>query len=242
VQRQKTQRNDVDKLTMLLSTDWFSSYWASIGIVLETKGRAAVQQGCRKIVKQIISGAQEYWLVSFSPERVQQTRLMLQDLFRNVKPGEAVLHRVNALVSGVRVAQVDDGSTWLLTHLTQMLLNDSQEIADIKLDLVIKRTVSAAWEQLMIDLENIDFRALSEDSQSEWDKYIRSLTPDLPTYLCDYLMISILGESKFEFIWDVVRRQLNAKQRRELLDWYRAAARSVTGGEVTFAYLGDTVQ
>jgi hypothetical protein len=123
-----------------------------------------------------------------------------------------------------------------------MLVNESAEVEAIHLEPAIKEKVVQAWTNLEVGLEQIDFRFLAATSDSTWDTYLRSLTPDLPTYICDYLMVDVIGESKFEIVWQVIHHGLNPMQRNELLNWYQAAARAVHGGDVTFPYLGDTVQ
>jgi hypothetical protein len=70
----------LDELVMLLSTDWFSQNWFAIRIQADTSQRTSIREGCREIVKQILSGATQYWLRSFSQERVKETKLMLHAL------------------------------------------------------------------------------------------------------------------------------------------------------------------
>jgi hypothetical protein len=59
----------VDKLVFLLSTDWFKPYWSGIGIDIDEAAKTSVQQGCREIVAQILSGTKSYYLASFSDDR-----------------------------------------------------------------------------------------------------------------------------------------------------------------------------
>src|ERR1700752_4639430 len=72
----------IDYLIMLLSTDWFGPYWASIGVDVGEDVRAPLGLGCRDIVHQILSGEEHYYLVSFSAQRKAGTRATLESLVR----------------------------------------------------------------------------------------------------------------------------------------------------------------
>jgi hypothetical protein len=69
----------VDKVVMLLSTDWFLPYWSVVGIEA-TEQKLCVQEGCRQIVHEMVNGATEYYHVNFSDERLRATRQSLRDL------------------------------------------------------------------------------------------------------------------------------------------------------------------
>jgi hypothetical protein len=43
-----------------------------------------LKEGCREIVSQILAGAEEYWLTSFSEERKFQTRSKLDSLIQKL--------------------------------------------------------------------------------------------------------------------------------------------------------------
>ncbi|HET6843024.1 MAG TPA: hypothetical protein VFK06_15320 [Candidatus Angelobacter sp.] len=72
--------NFFDQFIMLLSTDWFKPHWGVIGINLDEAAKDIVHGGCRKIVNQIISDAEEYWLISFSEDRHNETRALFESL------------------------------------------------------------------------------------------------------------------------------------------------------------------
>jgi hypothetical protein len=74
----------IDQLIFLLSTDWFESYWSTIAIVLDELKVKLVKEGCREIVGQIVAGAEEYWLTSFSEERKRETRSRLDSLIQKL--------------------------------------------------------------------------------------------------------------------------------------------------------------
>src|SRR5258708_5234195 len=158
------QKNDLDKLVMLLGTDWFCGHWRTIGLAVKQKEESIVRLGCREIVGQIMSGASEYWLVSFADERVQRTYSMLQKLVKKAGLERAAVDRIKSLVDRSRAASASDGSKWLLTHITQMILNDSAELERVTLAPEIREVLANAWHEFgLAYVDDIDFRELSRD-------------------------------------------------------------------------------
>lgn len=226
-------KNARDRLIMLLGTDWFFPYWNVIALDIDTAKRTILQQGCRSIVQQILSGAKEYWLTSFSEERLRKTRSMLKDLLVRSGVKQQVADRIEGLIVSRGNPQIDDGAKWLVIEATRRLVANSADVDQSRLDPAIKRAmvqVLDQWDRL--DLDQIDFERLGRDSNSQWDQYIRNMTPDLPTYLSDYLKAELFVGDKFAVLWHLIETSLNSKQKEELLNWYRTAAQSLTGGEV----------
>src|SRR6516225_6613441 len=91
------RKNKLDKVIMLLSTDWFFSEWPIIGIVIDDKKKKVLQHGCREIVRKMVSGATEYWLISFSAKRTQETLSQFELLLKTSKVEGAAFKRISAL-------------------------------------------------------------------------------------------------------------------------------------------------
>jgi hypothetical protein len=53
--------------------------------------------------------------------------------------------------------------------------------------------------------------------------------------LADYVS-AIASDSKFELLWGFINANLTAKQRHELLSWYRSAGQSLTGEPLRLAH------
>jgi hypothetical protein len=225
-----------DQLVMLLSTDWFSKYWPAIEIDIPGQRKATFQNGCREIVRQIMSDAEQYWLTSFSEERVEETSSMLQALLRKCGAAKPTIDRINA--SSARKA--DDSRTkaeWLIVQMTTLLLANSPQVDSSQLNPSIREALAGArdtWNQR--DLDEVDFEELCLNSKSEWDQYIKGLTPDLPTMLSDYLN-EILEGDKFSRLWGFVNGSLDSRQKHELLAWYRTTAKSLTDRELALPEL-----
>jgi hypothetical protein len=218
----------LDKLVMLFSADWFLPYWFTLGIGMSRERRVPFQEGCREIVKQIMSGAREYWLTNFSDERVDKTHSMLGALLSRCQADEHTIDKITALIAGEEISKADEATGWLVLSITEKLLQDSLEDAP-KLDTGIKEAVVKVWGMVnQPHFPEIDFEHLCLSSKSDWDVFIRNTTPDLPTMLADYLS-AIASTDKFELFWATINANLATNKRQELLDWYRMVAESMTG-------------
>ena len=228
----------IDQIVMLLSTDWFFDYWGTIGLAISHQERRTIQEGCRNIVKQIMGSAKDYYLTVFSNTRLNQTRSMFNALLGNVRLGEGAINRINLLTSAEADPRLDDGLRWLLTHITDLLLDESPLIKQHELNPAIKQRLQNVCDQSgLFDSDTVDFEELCLDSRSEWDEYVKNLTPELPTTLSDYLEAEILRGDRFEIIWTTIQTEVSPTEQQELMSWYRAVARSATGGEVTFPHV-----
>ena len=220
---------NLDELIMLLSTDWFSPYWSALGIGVEREKKTCLQEGCREIVKQIMSGSKEYWQTSFSHERVSRTNEMLQALVENCGADRSVTDRINALIRQEEISEVDEGTGWLVLSITEQLLQDSLEEGP-QLDTGIREIVARAWDMANRTESSraSEVEQLCLTSESTWDIFVRNTTPDLPTRLSDYLS-AVASKDKFARFWAAVIGSLSANEKRELVSWYRTAGESTTG-------------
>jgi hypothetical protein len=188
-----------------------------------------LREGCREIVRQIMSTAKQYWGINFSVERVKESRVMLDALLKRCDLEEANVNRIIAIISSVG-SPIDDGTRWLLVCMTEQLLNGP---ITAPLDIAITeglRRVRDEW----INLDEIDFTERCLNSVSKWDQYLRNTTPDLPAMLADYVS-AIASNSKFELLWGFINVNLTAKQRYELLGWYRSTGQTLTGEPLRLA-------
>ena len=204
-----------DTLVMLLSTDWFLPYWSTIGIEAK-KRKDCIQQGCREIVRHMIAGAEEYYLISFSEDRVNATREALQALAAKCGLDSASSERIAELSAPRPERHWQETTAWLLTVALDELLQDDQ------LEASIKATLQRAKANFSFD--DLDFEQLCMNSRSQWDAYIRQLTPELPTSLSNWIAVAVLAEAKL----DCVLRELNAEQQQHLLARFRGIAKSIT--------------
>lgn len=221
----------VDKLVMLLSTDWFKPYWASIGIDTSESAKTAIQQGCREIVGQMLSGAKNYYLVSFSDQRKNKTRSTLESLVRKSAAGSTLLEAIEAWS---KMSDEDLKAAWIYADLTGDLFSGEIREGDPKLDPAITAIMVRAQEKY--DLAPFEFMGKCEASETPWDRDTRGLTPQLPTALADDLA-AVLTAQRFEIFWKSMRDRLTPRHREELVNWYRAMASARGRRDLVPAYI-----
>ena len=210
----------VDQVVMLLSTDWFLPYWFVVGIDASEE-KVCVQKGCRQIVHEVMNGATNYYQINFSDERLQATRQSIRDLARKCGLGESSEMNLEDLVDSRPERDQFYKGAWLFRALANNLADDDQLDAPTKL--VLERT--RRQHSVMDDL---DFQQLCSRSNSAWDNYTRSLTPELPTSLADFLSVDLVASQ----LLTSVLSQLTQAQRDELLSRFQSIAKSVTGVDV----------
>jgi hypothetical protein len=127
----------VDRVVMLLSTDWFLPYWYLIGIDA-SEPKLCVQKGCRQIVHEVMNGATNYYHTNFSDERFRATRQSICDLTRKCRLGESSEMSLEDLVDSRPEHEQFYKSAWLFWMLANNLAIDDQLDAAIKL--VLERT------------------------------------------------------------------------------------------------------
>jgi len=220
----------VDKLIMLLSTDWFKPYWSSIGIEVDEARKTSIQQGCREIVKQILSGAKNYYHISFTEERKKTTQAMLESLAQ--KSGADPILR--AIEEWAKMSDEEQKAAWIYTSFTDDLFSHDIREGDPKLDPAIIAIMAKA--QRKYDLASFEFLEKCESSETSWDQYTRELTPELPTALADTLA-AVLTAHRYETFWNTVRDRLTTAQREELIAWYRDMAKARSRRDLVPAYV-----
>ena len=82
------------------------------------------------------------------------------------------------------------------------------------------------------DIDNIDFAEVCLASKSQWDCYVRELTPTQPTYLADYLVGEVLAVKAFDLFWVNVKKQLRPEQLHDLIKWYGTTAKTIMGQDI----------
>jgi hypothetical protein len=210
----------VDHAAMLLSTDWFAPHWKVIG--LEAEGhKHCLQNGCRDIVRGVVGEAREYYLIDFSHERIEKTREDLRLLVRNCKLSKGAATRVEELAASKSGRDQLAKTAWLFRNLHDELLNDEA------LDQQIKPALARSRNKFSFASE-LNFEEMCLQSSTAWDRYTRSLTPELPASLAYLVSTDLLAIAELS---DVLK-QLTIEQRKRLHARFRIAARSVTGAEM----------
>jgi len=213
---------------MLLSTDWFLPYWTEIGIGLEHNKKALLQQACREIVDQMIGGTEQYYYISFSPERLDATRDQFERIVEQVDRTDQTRGQIRELLSPDPHTA---GTRWLLTLNTEMLVRHSTNLPS---DETIPK-LSAHIMRVLQDWsgrgpERIDLNGLCMNSNTNWDAHVRSLTPEQPASLADHAQTALIGELKFKRLLATVVT-LTEEEKIELQAWYTAIARKLVDAD-----------
>jgi hypothetical protein len=210
----------VDDVVMLLSTDWFLPYWSVIGIEAPNQ-KLCIQKGCRQIVHEVMNGATDFYCINRSDERLEATRQSIRALAKECRLGESAKMRLGDLVDSRPERDQFYKGAWLFRVLIDNLVKDDQLDATIRLVLGRRRNKHAA-------MNDLDFEQLSSRSNTAWDNYIRSLTPEVPTSLSNFLLVDLVVSQ----LLTSVLAQLTPAQREELLSRFQSIAKSVTGVDV----------
>ena len=216
---------------MLLSTDWFSSHWSVLGIVVSKEQTCCLMHECRNIVKYVMNGKREYAQVDFSSERQGRTCQMF-----DVAVMECGIDKRSASI--LKNMSAEDPSrgnsqSWLWLAITQKLVKTQahMEPTDMRMPSHIATTIVNSFEKY--EAPGINFEILSNRSRSEWDRYIRQLIPDQPTAVADFVSAELIPERMIDRLWDDIRQQLSYNDRSALRDWYRAQALEIAGQDVS---------
>lgn len=215
-----------DKVLLLLSTDWFAPYWPTLGIYLPADRKRAVQTELREEVRRAFVGA-TYWHAHFDPERIQSTKRALLQAFRQ----DLVASRaISSAVQG-SVPLEQSADVWLLSSMTEMLISSGDDTLTAK----IVESARCAWQTAQGQAH--DWRDICTRSQSNWDMFIKSLTPDLPCWLADFVTIELQSLDAFGMYWAEFTEAIGSTERNELVRWYERTAQELTAGKIDFSSL-----
>lgn len=213
---------------MLLSTAWFFDHWPLIGLVVDDDQRASIQLECRNIVKKIMAESSTYWNVSFSKDRRMKTESDLIACFVDACVAQASIDQIRAILNNESMNSYDSSASSMLAVMTDQLVNASKPDEAFEIDVRLKDAIRLLWSENYIN--DIDFEKLCLSSADSWDIYMRSLTPDLPMMLSDYLL-ELMGvvDDKFLSLWSCIVRTMPPKDISHIRSGYLEAARKAIG-------------
>jgi hypothetical protein len=204
-----------DSLIMLLSTDWFLPYWAEIGIKTSEEKKSCVQQGCRKIVAQILGDNESKFMSDFSDERMRETEARLLALIQNCG---AELELSETCKEWANLSNQERNAAWNCARSnSQLRLGAVSENGPV-LDTSIRSEVGRIWEQYHV--EAYAFRDICLHSKTDWDMYAQ-IAWNGPTVLVGQLQ-SVLQYRRLREFWNQLRQRLTVQQLDQLVSWYRA--------------------
>ena len=206
-----------DKLTMLLSTDWFLPHWSIIGIH-PGPNAIALQQACRDIVRDLIGEAGEYYLVVFTEQRIAATREALVRGAVECSLSADGATRIEQICTPITHRDEQHKTAWVLLNLVAPEL-----LQDQHLEPALRTALNRVKQWFKFDAELV-YRQCVE-SQTTWDCYTRDLTPEEPSALSDFVTSCLIVEAQFAFVLN----QLTAMQQESLLALCRKRRSQITG-------------
>ena len=213
-----------DELIILLSTDWFLPYWTRIGAKVEEAEKECIQQGCRKIVSQMVGDAHRMYQVDFTEERKLKTDADFAALLLSCASEEGLAPVRKEW--GNRTDK-DNTATWNWYYLNEIICSPSVEERFPVLPADVRSCISDVWR--LYDFKESDLRAACSSSPSNWDIQIHSVLGGSDTL--HGLLNNILRDQKLQAFWDRLKERLTTEQVSNLLDWYRESTAALTRGE-----------
>lgn len=208
-----------DKLVMLLSTDWFASYWKAFGLVVSADEQVGVQRSARDAVRDMMRGRDTYWHVDFDDGRVKRTERMFLDGVRKVS-STAASQIADLFVPQEASSKQIATTLWLFGALFDQLSSTDSMASSPRMDRGTLLSILSLWSSSANsegDTDEIERAALR--SNTEWDHYLRSLTPDLPTSLADFASIHLQRPHRFRRFWAHMSWMVSREDRHSLLEW-----------------------
>jgi hypothetical protein len=225
--------NKVDRLVMLLSSDWFLSHWSLIGLSIEEKSKNIIYNGCRILTKEFVGKANKYWLVSFSEDRVKETK---ENFIRLLESSAIKKHDYDLLMFYVEeslLKEDNDSINSMLSTINDHFIDTDEFNQVFEGQENLRIMISNNWMTLGENDNGIN--TSFEISKSSWDSYLKSLTADIPTYLIDYLSIEILSANKFKIFWLTLKNNLKENEVDFIKSAYKKMADEFMGREITLA-------
>jgi hypothetical protein len=214
-----------DKVLMLLSAEWFAPYCKSFGLVLTDDEQALVQRAARNAVRSFMGGTDTYWNIDLSQQRVARTVHSFSKALRDSGlSSTAVTQMLDLFAEKQTDVEAVATTLWLFSALSDQLISSNSTGSRPEVSANTLRVVRSMWQASARDAASEEFERTALASQSEWDRYLRSLTPDLPTYLSDWAAQNLKNADRFQRFWAQLFWITSATDRRILQNWYQAEA------------------
>lgn len=215
-----------DKLAMLLSTDWFFPWWASIGLRIPRHEKHRIQHECREEVKAIVSSADTYWLASFEIARVERTMVRISGLLIRSVSKNSALSRKFVDLENFANGQSSEIYPDLIEVMMDLLISGDLS-SDSHMDVNVSEHIINIWKE--VGKNNIDYSKYCEESRGEWDIIISSLTPDLPCMTADFVSLELESRDRVANFWSYISSSLDAAAVISVIRWYEDVANDLTG-------------
>ncbi len=213
---------NTDDFLLLISTDWFEPYLRLIFPGLLVEYYKIIKENSRFCVKEFMKDDDVFWNISFSAERIKNTRKCLVKVLNNVGIGEKDVKTLD-----VGAEENNSETIWLLRMITESLVQEDElysklELAKDDIEVVKKQYVDCERYDLYDILES---ECLSSDTN--WDVYIKRITPDLPNHTYLIAKEYLLEVSSFFLFWKRLTVLLSSESISDVKSWYSVNIQSI---------------
>jgi hypothetical protein len=223
----------IDQVIMLISADWFTPHWETFYLIVEPKNYDVVKLEARDEVNRILGDCGIYWNVSFADERLNCSRQALERIFSICTRGGVLFDMIFG-VDDLGQKFDSENDLPMIFQLNGILSNNTENKYNKSgLSPKIREIVSQIWSNS--DIEYTDYDAIAANSTTDWDSRLRAMTPDLPTYLGDFLAAKVGVRLRVFGFLEKLRKALTPADILLLERWYEAAAFELTGARVSLS-------
>lgn len=217
---------------MLLSADWFTGQWYLFGMKSNLAIQEAMKRKCRTIVSEIIDGEPDYWSASFEDGRVAHTYRSFFSAATDCKLHASDVDFLRQIADQTSTEINESDTITLLKSITELLVSDSSpEVAKNLSENTSEIVISTYAATSIVD---VDFVAISLDSNTSWDLQLRNMTYGLPEYLADFATEICERRQHFVKFWARLVNRISEDERQNLLQWYNDTALELTQRSLEF--------
>jgi hypothetical protein len=210
-----------DKLIMLLSADWFAPFWKVFGLTISAEQQVRVQRSAREVVRSMMKGRDSYWDIDFDTDRVRRTERSF------LESASKISNTVEKQISGLLVTQQTETDSrqlattlWLFGALFDQLCSTNYSGMLPKVEADTLRSLKSLWvTSFNADANEDEFERALLRSNTEWDRYLRNLTADLPTSLADWASLHLERPPRFRRFWAHLYWIVSAEARCNVREW-----------------------
>jgi len=210
------ESDNLDDYILLLSSDWCASF-LSVSLEISTEEMLMIKKAARVAVKHMMgsfdSNTKIYYEIDFSENRMEKT----WDIFCSQLNSVALERKVSQFINNSLSDQYSEDNT---VNTFLMLLEDFVENNqyDIKLDFLGEKELAITNIIRGFNNGDLDYHGdIAVASTTDWDKYLISIRPNMPTALSDFYDITIIEKSSFKKIWSEIKSILDDNEKKLLV-------------------------
>lgn len=224
---------EFDKLLMLFSADWFFPFITLLVPNMDDVSCKAIRQVARDTIRIFMINESVYWNISFSKKRLQGTTTHFTNMLKMTYFSDKKIDKLYQYIKNATDTDESEKTTlWLFGMLTEALLAEDTTLSALKIN---QKKIEIIKEEALKESNKkryYNFEKLALASTTSWDKYLRNLTPDLPTYLSDYAENYLANFDIFRMFWFRISKRLNKSDLKVLIKWYIKNSLVIADSEV----------